>query len=165
MTSSATNLYSFNATTNKREQISLAQYKGQVVVVVNTASKCGFTKQYAGLESLYKKYKDDGLVVVGFPCNQFMNQEPGSDENIADFCSTKYDVTFPLMGKIDVNGPNAHPLYEWMKSQKKQLGLKRIKWNFEKFIFNRSGELVDRVSTLTTPQELEKIVGPLLNEK
>jgi glutathione peroxidase len=133
------------------------------MLIVNTASKCGFTPQYAGLEALYRKYKDRGLVILGFPCNQFGAQEPGNAEEIARFCSLTYDVSFPMMRKIDVNGPATHPLYAWLKSQKKGvLGTSGIKWNFTKFLIDREGRVVGRFAPTATPQSLEGAVEAAL---
>ncbi|HZZ34603.1 MAG TPA: glutathione peroxidase, partial [Caulobacteraceae bacterium] len=129
------NAYDFTAETLDGKPAPLSAYRGKVLLVVNTASKCGFTPQYAGLEELWRKYKDRGLAIVGFPCNQFGAQEPGNAEEIANFCSLTYDVSFPMMAKIDVNGPKAHPLYVWLKHEKKGLlGSEGIKWNFTKFL-------------------------------
>ncbi|CAA19364.1 Glutathione peroxidase-like peroxiredoxin gpx1 [Schizosaccharomyces pombe] len=136
--------------------------KGKVVLVVNTASKCGFTPQYKGLEALYQKYKDRGFIILGFPCNQFGNQEPGSDEEIAQFCQKNYGVTFPVLAKINVNGDNVDPVYQFLKSQKKQLGLERIKWNFEKFLVNRQGQVIERYSSISKPEHLENDIESVL---
>jgi glutathione peroxidase len=142
----------------------LADYRGKTLLAVNVASACGYTPQYAGLEALYRKYKDRGLVVLGFPCNQFGGQEPGSAEEIATFCSTKYDVTFPLFAKVDVNGANAHPLFVFLKEEKPgALGTKSIKWNFTKFLVNGRGEVVKRFGSSTTPEQLEADVVAALD--
>lgn len=151
-------IYDFSVKNKKGEDVSLAQYEGKVVLVVNTASKCGFTPQFEGLEELWKKYKDQGLVILGFPCNQFANQDPGSDEQIQEFCSLNYGVTFPIMKKIDVNGDNADPLFKWLKSQKKGLLGSKIKWNFTKFLVNKNGEVVKRFSPTTVPSKIEKYI-------
>ena len=132
------------------------------MLLVNTASKCGFTPQYAGLESLYKEYHGRGLVVLGFPCDQFMHQEPGDDAAIQNFCTTKYDVTFPVLSKIDVNGPKAHPLWAFLKEQKSGLLGDSIKWNFTKFLVDRHGHVVDRFPPTTTPASLTRHVEKLL---
>ncbi len=133
----------------------LADYRGRVLLIVNTASKCGFTPQYEGLEALWRKYRDAGLVVLGFPCNQFGGQEPGSAAEIASFCTTKYDVTFPLMAKIDVNGTAADPVYQWLKSEKTGLlGIGAIKWNFTKFLVGRDGSVVARFPPTASPPSL-----------
>lgn len=133
----------------------LGAYRGQVVLVVNTASKCGFTPQYEGLEALYRQYRDQGFTILGFPCNQFGAQEPGTAEQIATFCTTKYDVTFPILAKIDVNGGNADPVYQWLKQQKSGLlGLSAIKWNFSKFLIGRDGAVVARYAPTDSPASL-----------
>jgi len=147
-------------------ETSLQEYKGKVLLIVNTASQCGFTPQYIGLESLYKKYADKGFAVLGFPCNQFGAQEPGNASEIANFCDTNYHISFPLFTKIDVNGDNAHPLYKYLKSQAKGvLGSETIKWNFTKFLVNRNGDVVGRYASMTKPEALGKIIESLLNEK
>lgn len=162
--SSATNLdnfYKFNTKDKKGNEYPLAQHQGKVVLAVNTASKCGFTPQFGGLEKLWKKiqenpsYKDD-FVIIGWPCNQFGGQDPGSDDQIQEFCQLNYGVTFPVLGKTDVNGGSAEPVWEWMKSEKPGLmGLKRIKWNFEKFLIGRDGKVVNRWASTTSPEKLE----------
>lgn len=147
---------------NGQEQ-ALKDYVGQVVLIVNTASKCGFTPQYAGLEELYAKYKDKGLVILGFPCNQFGKQEQGNSGEIEDFCQINYGVSFPMFEKIEVNGPQAHPLYDWLKSQKSGfLGSKGIKWNFTKFLLDRSGAVVKRYAPTAKPQDLAGDIEALL---
>lgn len=143
----------------------LSAYKGQVLLIVNTASKCGFTPQYEGLEALHRKYADRGFEVLGFPCNQFGSQEPGNAEEIANFCSLTYDVTFPLFAKIDVNGSGAEPLFKHLKSEAPGLlGLDSIKWNFTKFLVSRDGEKVKRYAPTTKPEELEAEIEKLLAE-
>jgi glutathione peroxidase len=133
----------------------LAAYRGKVVLIVNTASQCGFTPQYEGLEALWRQYREAGLVVLGFPCNQFGGQEPGSAEDIAKFCSTKYDVTFPVLAKVEVNGKGASPLFQWLKQEKSGLlGLDAIKWNFTKFLVGRDGQVLERFAPTTKPQAL-----------
>jgi glutathione peroxidase len=155
--------YDFTAETLEGQPAPLADHRGEVMLIVNTASKCGFTPQYAGLEALYRKYKDRGLVILGFPCNQFGAQEPGNAEEIASFCSLTYDVSFPMMRKIDVNGPAAHPLYAWLKGQKKGvLGTQGIKWNFTKFLIDREGRVVGRFAPTATPRSLEGAVEAVL---
>jgi len=147
----------------KGQPFPFSQLKGKVVLIVNVASKCGFTPQYDGLEKLYKEYEDKGLVVLGFPCNQFMSQEPGTDEQIGEFCRLNYGVTFPVLKKIDVNGDKADPVYKYLKSQKSGfLGLTRVKWNFEKFLVNRDGKVVQRFGSLTSPESLKGDVTKLL---
>ena len=156
-------VYDFEAGTLTGEPKSLADYRGRTLLVVNVASACGYTPQYAGLESLYRKYRDRGFVVLGFPCNQFGGQEPGSAEEIAAFCSTRYDVTFPLFAKIDVNGAHAHPLFEHLKQEQPgALGTKGIKWNFTKFLVNGRGEVVKRYGSSTTPEQIDADVARLL---
>ncbi len=156
-------VYDFTAETIDGQPAPLADYQGKVLLIVNTASKCGFTRQYAGLEELYRKYRDRGFVVLGFPCNQFGAQEPGDEEEIKSFCSLTYDVDFPLMRKIDVNGPAAHPLYVFLKEQKKGLlGTEGIKWNFTKFLVDRSGKVVDRYAPTDEPKSLEGAIEALL---
>jgi glutathione peroxidase len=147
------------------QKTNLDAYRGKVILVVNVASRCGFTPQYEGLEALYRKYKDAGLVILGFPCNQFGEQEPGNPDEIRNFCSTSYDVTFPLFAKLDVNGENAHPLYRWLKTQAKGvLGTESVKWNFTKFLLDRRGNVVDRFAPATTPAQLEGEIARLLAE-
>ena len=140
----------------------MLEYKGKVVLIVNTASKCGFTKQYEGLEELYEKYKDQGFVILGFPCNQFGAQEPGGNEEIKNFCTSTFSVTFPMMSKIDVNGDDADPLYKFLKKEKGGILGDDIKWNFTKFLIDREGNVVDRFASQKTPKALEKEVEKLL---
>jgi glutathione peroxidase len=148
-------LYDIDVKTIDGRTESLSAYTGKTLLIVNVASECGFTPQYAGLEQLYREFKDRGLVVLGFPCNQFGHQEPGTESDIAAFCSTKYDVTFPLFAKIDVNGPHAHPLYQWLKSEKKGvLGTGAVKWNFTKFLVDRHGAVLRRYAPNDTPQSI-----------
>jgi glutathione peroxidase len=156
-------VYDFSAKTLDGQDVNLADYRGQVLLIVNTASKCGFTPQYEGLEALYKAYKDKGLTILAFPCNQFGAQEPGNAEEIANFCSLTYDVTFPVLAKIDVNGPAAHPLYAYLKhEQKGLLGTEGIKWNFTKFLVGRDGKVVERFAPTTKPEDLKVAVEALL---
>jgi glutathione peroxidase len=158
-----TTITDFAATLPSGESVGLADKAGKVLLVVNTASKCGFTPQYAGLEALWRKYRDKGLEVIGFPCNQFGGQEPGDAAEIASFCSLKYDVTFPLMAKIEVNGDGATPLYDWLKSEAPGvLGSKRIKWNFTKFLIGRDGKVVRRFAPTDKPARLEAAIEALL---
>jgi glutathione peroxidase len=148
----------FKATTIEGETVDLEDYEGNVVLVVNTASQCGLTPQYAGLQELYDKYKDKGFVVLGFPCNQFGSQEPGSEAEIKQFCTTKYNVTFPMFSKIDVNGDQAAPLYKFLTSQDaKPAGKGEISWNFEKFLIDREGNLVNRFAPRTKPNDAELV--------
>jgi glutathione peroxidase len=159
----AMSIYDFSAETLDGGPAPLSEWQGQVVLIVNTASKCGFTPQYAGLEALYRKYKDRGFVVLGFPCNQFGSQEPGDAEEIANFCSLTYEVDFPMMSKIDVNGPQTHPLYAYLKHTKKGLlGSEGIKWNFTKFLVDRTGEVKGRYAPTDTPESLEGAIEALL---
>jgi len=160
---SSTEFYNFKVNNIKGEKVKLEQYKGKVILIVNTASKCGLTPQYEGLEVLYQQYKDKGLVVLGFPCNQFMGQEPGIAEDIQNFCSTKYNVTFPLFEKIEVNGDNANPLYKFLKLQLPlETEKNEIRWNFEKFLIGRDGIPVKRFSPKTKPAELTSEIELLL---
>ncbi len=140
----------------------LADYAGQVVLVVNTASKCGFTPQYTGLQKLYEEFGDQGFVVLGFPCDQFAHQEPGTDEEIGAFCERNFGVEFPLFSKIDVNGGNAHPLYGWLKSEKSGILGGRIKWNFTKFLVGRDGKVIDRFGPNRKPEDLREAVEAAL---
>jgi glutathione peroxidase len=172
-----TTVYDFTAVVNDGSQVNFADYKGKVLLIVNTASKCGFTPQYEGLEALYKQFKDKGLVVIGFPCDQFGHQEPGTNEEIVEFCRLNYGVSFPLMEKVEVNGENAHPIYKWLYTEKPFEGfgdsdtakfmdgmLSRmdpeyasnpdIKWNFTKFLVDRKGHVVARFEPMVTPQEI-----------
>jgi glutathione peroxidase len=156
------NAYDFTAQTLDGNPAPLADHRGLVMLIVNTASKCGFTPQYAGLEALWRKYEDRGLVILGFPCNQFGAQEPGNADEIASFCSLTYDVSFPMMGKIDVNGPKAHPLYAWLKGEKTGLLGSGIKWNFTKFLIDREGRVAGRFAPTATPASLEGAIEALL---
>lgn len=149
-----TSLSDFSAPTLSGEERPLSHYDGQVVLVVNTASKCGFTPQYGGLEALYTELKDEGLVVLGFPCNQFGSQEPGTEDEIGEFCQVNYGVSFPMFAKVDVNGDDEHPLYGWLKSEKKGLLGGRITWNFTKFLLGRDGQVIDRYAPNTKPADL-----------
>jgi len=156
-------IYDFEAETLDGQPAPLADYQGKVLLIVNTASRCGFTPQYEGLEALWRKHKDQGFAVLGFPCNQFGAQEPGDAAEIASFCALTYDVSFPMFAKIEVNGPKSHPLYAWLKKQKKGLlGSEGVKWNFTKFLVGRDGEVVERFAPTTTPQALESAVEALL---
>ncbi len=156
-------VYDFTAQTLDGSPAPLSDFRGQVLLIVNTASKCGFTPQYAGLEELWRTYKDRGFAVVGFPCNQFGAQEPGDAAEIANFCSLTYEVSFPMMSKVDVNGPAAHPLYAWLKHEKKGLlGTEGIKWNFTKFLIGRDGEVVSRFAPADKPQALASAIEAAL---
>jgi len=157
------NVYQFEATTLAGEPVSLSQFQGKVLLIVNTASECGFTPQYAGLQALQEAYQDRGLEVLGFPCNQFGKQEPGDAAQIGSFCESRFHVTFPMFAKIDVNGPAAHPLYQWLTSEKKGvLGTQAIKWNFTKFLVRRDGTVYDRFAPTTKPEELKGEIEKLL---
>ena len=156
------NIYDFTALNTKKEPVSMADYKGKVFLIVNTATGCGFTPQYEGLESLYKKYKDQGFVVLDFPCNQFANQAPGTEDEIVSFCQMKYNVSFPQFAKIKVNGDEANALYKWLKEQKGGFFSKAIKWNFTKFLVDREGNVVDRYAPTTKPEKIEKDILKLL---
>ncbi|WP_315725519.1 MULTISPECIES: glutathione peroxidase [unclassified Bradyrhizobium] len=155
-------IYDFTATSLKGEEVPLKRFEGQVLLIVNTASACGFTPQYRGLEALHRAYADRGFAVLGFPCNQFGAQEPGTAEEIGAFCAGKYDVTFPLFAKIDVNGADAHPLYRFLKGEKTGLLGSAIKWNFTKFLVDRTGHVVSRHAPTTTPEALKKEIEALL---
>ena len=156
-------LYDYTAKTIEGRELNLSEFKGKVVLVVNTASKCGFTPQYEGLEALYKQYQDRGLVVLGFPCNQFGAQEPGNEAEIASFCSLKFNVSFPMFAKVDVNGAGTHPLYKFLKEEQPVLmGTEAIKWNFTKFLVDKSGKVVDRFAPQTKPADLTGAVEALL---
>lgn len=155
--------YDFEAARLDGTPQSLADYRGKVLLVVNTASRCGFTPQYGGLEALYRKYRDRGLEVLGFPCNQFGAQEPGDATEIASFCSTRYDVSFPMFAKVEVNGEGAHPLFRHLKHEAPGLlGSEAIKWNFTKFLVDREGRVVERYAPNTSPEKLEDEVIRLL---
>ena len=176
-------IYDFKAFNNKGEEVDMSDYKGNVLMIVNTASKCGFTPQYDGLEALYKKYQQKGFIILGFPCDQFKHQEPGSDEEIAEFCRINHGVTFPLMKKIDVYGENAHPIFTYLTTQvpdEDVKGLKNkatmklveslatgrkpgdIRWNFTKFLISRDGAVIKRYAPVTTPDEIEKDIEAML---
>ena len=184
-TGGKTTLYDFTAETNSGEELHFSQYKGQVLLIVNTASKCGFTPQYDGLEALYQKYAAKGFVVIGFPCDQFGHQEPGTNEEIEEFCRLNHGVTFPLMAKSDVNGDNANEVFKWLYSEKPFAGFgdsdtgrfmdgmlskadpnyasnPDIKWNFTKFLIDRKGRVVARFEPVVTPEELESEIEALL---
>jgi glutathione peroxidase len=158
-----TTAYDFSAESLSGEEVPLRRFEGKVLLIVNTASKCGFTPQYAGLEELHQAFGARGFEVLGFPCNQFGGQEPGSAEEIASFCSLTYDVTFPMFAKVEVNGGNAHPLFKFLKHAKPgTLGFEAVKWNFTKFLIGRDGGVVERYSPLTKPEELAKSIEVLL---
>ncbi|ATV01478.1 glutathione peroxidase [Bacillus velezensis] len=156
-------IYDINVRTITGEDMTLSAYRGKVMIIVNTASKCGFTSQLKQLQELYDTYREEGLEILGFPCNQFMNQEPGNEAEIQDFCVKNYGVTFPMFAKVDVNGADAHPLFTYLTEQAKgMLGTKAVKWNFTKFIVDRNGEVTGRFSPNVNPKELEDTVQRLL---
>jgi glutathione peroxidase len=157
------NVYRFSARTLDGRDVSLADYTGKVLLIVNTASKCGFTPQYAGLEALHRAYGDRGFAVLGFPCNQFGGQEPGDGAQIAQFCSLNYGVSFPMFAKVEVNGPHAHPLFQFLKSERPGLlGTQRIKWNFTKFLVDRTGAVRRRFAPHTKPERIGPAIEALL---
>ena len=159
----AKTVYDFKVKTIDGNEITLSDYKGKVLLIVNVASKCGFTPQYKGLEALYEKYKDKGLVILGFPCNQFGSQEPGTNKEIKEFCSSTYNVTFPLFDKIEVNGDGAHPLYKFLtETVTGILGTKSIKWNFTKFLIDKNGVPIDRYGSSTSPESIAEDIEKLL---
>ncbi|HCS26774.1 MAG TPA: glutathione peroxidase [Spongiibacteraceae bacterium] len=156
-------VYDFEAESMNGSKKSLADYKGQVLLVVNTASKCGFTPQFEGLENLYKTYKDKGLTILGFPCNQFGKQDPGSNGEIQEFCQLNYGVSFPMHAKIDVNGDDTHPLFQHLKEAAPGImGSKKIKWNFTKFLIDRDGNVVERFAPATAPEKIEEKIKAML---
>jgi glutathione peroxidase len=158
-----TTIADFTVITNRGQELALGEKLGKVLLVVNTASKCGFTPQYDGLEKLYQQFKDQDFEVLGFPCNQFGAQEPGNADEIAEFCKVNFGVTFPLMAKIDVNGDNASPLFDWMKKEAKGLmGSTSIKWNFTKFLIDRQGKVVKRYAPTDKPEAIAKDIAKLL---
>jgi glutathione peroxidase len=160
---STSTVYDFEARQIDGKDIALSAFKGQVMLIVNTASKCGFTPQFGGLEELHKAYAGRGLVVLGFPCNQFGSQDPGADGDIAEFCQVNYGVSFSMMGKIDVNGPGAHPLYKWLSAEAPGLlGSKSIKWNFTKFLVGKDGQVIRRYAPLDKPADLAKDIETAL---
>jgi glutathione peroxidase len=158
-------IYDFNVATITRNEQSMEIYKDKVLLIVNVASKCGFTPQYEGLEKLYKSYKDQGFEILAFPCNQFGGQEPGAEKQILNFCRTNFDVTFPLFAKIEVNGEHTHPLYVYLKDKAPGiLGTKSIKWNFTKFLIDRQGNVITRYGSSTKPEEIAKDIEKLLKQ-
>lgn len=155
--------YDFHATSIDGQPADFASQRGKVLLIVNTASQCGFTPQFAGLEALWQRYRDRGLVVVGFPCNQFGGQDPGSDAEIGAFCQKNYGVSFPMMAKVDVNGAQAHPLWQWLKKQAPGLlGSEAIKWNFTKFLVGRNGKVIKRYAPTDTPESIAKDIEAAL---
>jgi glutathione peroxidase len=158
-----TTVYELEAKTIDGAAQSLADYEGKTLLVVNVASKCGFTPQYTGLEAMYRKYKDKGLVVLGFPCDQFGHQEPGNEQEIKNFCSLKYDVSFPMFAKIEVNGAHTAPVYKYLKKEAKGLlGTEAVKWNFTKFLVDKHGNVVRRYAPTDTPESIEKDIAKIL---
>ena len=158
-----TKVYDFKAEKLEGGEQSLSEYEGKVLLIVNTASKCGFTPQFDGLEKVFQKYKDQGLVILGFPCNQFASQDPASNSEIGEFCQRNYGVSFPMFAKIDVNGSNAHPLYKYLtKEAKGLLGTEAVKWNFTKFLVGRDGNVIDRYATATKPEAMVKDIEKAL---
>ena len=155
--------YEFKATTLQGNETGMDTFRGKTVLIVNTASKCGLTPQFEGLEKLYQKYKEKGLVILGFPCNQFANQEPGDEKSISEGCLLNYGVTFPMFTKIDVNGDNAHKLYKFLKQQLGGIFGNKIKWNFTKFLVDQNGQPVKRFSPFTKPEQIDQYLSKLLN--
>jgi glutathione peroxidase len=157
-------IYDFKVKNINGEEVSLKDYKDKVLLIVNTASECGFTPQYAGLENLYKKYKDN-FEVLAFPCNQFGGQEPGDESKIKDFCDLRFNITFPLFSKVEVNGDNTHPLYDFLKKEAPGvMGSKKIKWNFTKFLVDKNGKVLKRYASTTKPESLEDEINKLIND-
>jgi len=156
-------LYDIELTAIDGSRRRMHEYRGRILLVVNVASRCGYTRQYAGLEALYRKYESRGLTILGFPCDQFGHQEPGTEEEIQEFCSEAFDVTFPLFSKVNVNGEDAHPLFVYLKSRKKGLlGSEAIKWNFTKFLIDPSGAVIKRYGSRTSPETIEPDIVPML---
>lgn len=161
----ATRFFEFTAKTLQGKDVSMEEFKGKTILVVNTASQCGLTPQFEGLEKLYEKYKDKGLVILGFPCNQFGNQEPGDEASIASGCVLNYGVTFPMFAKIEVNGPNTHPIFKYLKERLGGLFGSRIKWNFTKFLLDEHGRPLKRYAPITKPDQIEKDLVKLFSKK
>ena len=156
-------IYGMKVKSIKGEETELEDYRGKAMLIVNTASKCGFTSQFKGLESLYEKYHDQGLEVLGFPCNQFLKQDPASESEISEFCTLNYGVTFPMFSKIEVNGENTHPLYQYLKSEAKGLlGSEKIKWNFTKFLVDKEGKVLKRYAPNLEPKEMTADIEKIL---
>ena len=160
--SQAHNIYDFSVPTSTGDEQALSDYQGKVVLIVNTASKCGFTPQYEGLQTLHNTYAERGLVIIALPCNQFRGQEPGTNAEVQEFCQMNYGLSFPVMGKIEVNGKGRHPLYDYLTKQVGGLFNDNIKWNFTKFLVDRKGQVVDRFATITKPADLAKSIEKLL---
>ena len=157
------NFYQYEAVSLQGKTVSMEEYRGKLVLVVNTASKCGLTPQYEGLEQLYRKYRDKGLVILGFPCNQFANQEPGDEKSISEGCLINYGVTFPMFAKVDVNGANTHPLFKYLKKELPGIFGGKLKWNFTKFLVDSKGQPYKRFSPLTKPERLERYIQKMLS--
>ena len=157
------NFYQFSATSLQGKEINMESYRGKTILVVNTASKCGLTPQFEGLENLYQKYREKGLVILGFPCNQFANQEPGDEKSILEGCVINYGVTFQMFSKVDVNGKNAHPVFKYLKKELGDLFGSNIKWNFTKFLINSEGKPVKRFSPRTKPEKIDTYLSKILN--
>jgi glutathione peroxidase len=156
-------IYDFTANDLDGKPVSMADFRGKPMLIVNTASKCGFTPQYTGLEAMYRRHKEEGLAVMGFPCDQFGHQEPGDADEIRNFCSLNYDVSFPMYEKVEVNGSGAHPLWQWLKKEKPGLlGMEGIKWNFTKFLVDRNGRVVKRYAPTDTPEKIEADLAQVL---
>lgn len=155
-------IYDFTVKDREGNDVSLKEYEGKTVLIVNTATGCGFTPQYEGLENLYKKYQDKGFVILDFPCNQFGNQAPGTDEEIHSFCTLKYNTTFPQFAKVEVNGDNEIPLYTFLKKQQKGMMGSKIKWNFTKFLVNKQGEVVARFAPTAKPEDIDEKIAEIL---
>jgi len=156
-------VYDFSARDIKGKEVAMANYRGKVLLIVNTASKCGFTPQFEGLQALYSEFGDRGLEVLGFPCNQFLSQDPGNDDSISQFCSLNYGVSFPMFAKIDVNGSGAHPLFAYLKKEAKGLmGSEKVKWNFTKFLVNRDGQVVRRYAPTVKPEDIKADIEELI---
>lgn len=159
-----TNIYQFEAELLEGENKSFSDYQGKVLLIVNTASKCGFTPQFAGLEKLYEKYKDQGLEVLGFPCNQFGGQDPGTNEQIGSYCQRNYGVSFPMFAKVNVKGPEAHVIFRYLTNNSKGILGSGIKWNFTKFLINKKGEVINRYAPTTKPEDIEQDIEKALAE-
>jgi glutathione peroxidase len=157
--------YSFKAHMLNGKEVSMEEFRGKPLLIVNTASKCGFTPQYAGLEKLYKKYKDQGLVVIGFPCNQFGNQEPGTEKEIAELCEKNYGVSFPIFSKVEVNGPRAHPIFKYLQNKLPGFITNRLKWNFTKFFVDGNGRPVKRFAPITKPEKVDEFLEEYFRRK
>jgi glutathione peroxidase len=155
-------VYDFTVTNNKGEEVSLHEYKGKIMIIVNTASHCGFTPQFTELQKLYETYKEEGLIILGFPCNQFNNQEFDDMESTMEYCQLNHGVTFPMFKRIDVKGKNAHPLFQYLVTEKKGFLSGSIKWNFTKFLINKEGKVVDRYAPQTSPLKIEEVIKKLL---